>query len=73
MRNSKTCPKCRATDIIRIPITRRFGGTNWIFAGMLGGWTGVAVTRYLCASCGYIEEWVDSADGIAKIKKVYSS
>ena len=36
------------------------------------GWTNLSaiqVTRYLCASCGFIEAWVDSADDIAKVKK----
>jgi transposase-like protein len=73
MRNSKTCPKCKATDIVRIPMTRGKGGYNWIFLGMLGAWSGVGVTRYLCASCGYIEEWVDSADDRARIKATYLS
>jgi hypothetical protein len=73
MRNSKTCPKCRATDIVRVPISRWWrGGYNWIFIGMLGATNAVGVTQYLCASCGYIEEWVDSSDDIAKVKKVYS-
>jgi hypothetical protein len=73
MRNSKTCQKCGATDIVRIPIMRGRGGYNWIFLGVMGAVTGVAVTRYLCASCGFIEEWIDSADDIAKLKEKYSS
>jgi hypothetical protein len=32
----------------------------------------VKVTRYLCASCGFIEEWVDSPDDLAKLKKKYT-
>jgi transposase-like protein len=72
MRNSKNCPKCGATDIVRIPISRG-GGYNWIFLGMWGAVNAVGVTRYLCASCGYIEEWIDSADDIAKVKKRYST
>ncbi|WP_255420992.1 hypothetical protein [Atopobacter sp. AH10] len=30
----------------------------------------VNVSRYVCATCGYIEEWVYLED-IAKIKKAY--
>ena len=33
----------------------------------------VKVTRYLCAACGFSEEWVNSADDIAKLKKKYGS
>jgi hypothetical protein len=73
MRNSKTCPKCRSTDVIRIPgrYSRYSPGINIIV-----GWTNLSaiqVTRYLCASCGFIEAWVDSSDDIAKIKKKYAS
>jgi hypothetical protein len=73
MPNSRTCPKCRATDILRIPIVRGRGGWNWIPLGPWGAWTAVGITRYLCGTCGYIEEWVDSAEDIAKVKKVYST
>jgi hypothetical protein len=31
-------------------------------------WNTVGVSRYLCGSCGYIEEWIDSADDIARVK-----
>ncbi len=32
----------------------------------------VKVTRFLCGSCGFSEEWVESTDDIARIKKKYS-
>ncbi|MDH2355022.1 hypothetical protein QCM80_30795 [Bradyrhizobium sp. SSUT112] len=73
MQNSKTCPKCQATDIIRIPgEARAFGAGNNISVGatIFGA---VKVTRYLCASCGFSEEWIESVDDIANIKKKYHS
>lgn len=73
MQNSKTCPKCQSSDIVRIPgEARLFGAGNNIIVGatIFGS---VKVTRYLCASCGFSEEWIDSADDIASIKKKYSS
>lgn len=73
MQNSKTCPKCQSSDIVRIPgEARLFGAGNNIIVGttIFGA---VKVTRYLCASCGFSEEWIDSADDIASIKKKYSS
>jgi hypothetical protein len=30
-------------------------------------------TRYLCASCGFIEEWIDAAADVAKVKTKYAS
>jgi predicted RNA-binding Zn-ribbon protein involved in translation (DUF1610 family) len=71
MRNSKPCPKCQSTDIVRIPVTRTRGGYNLINIGIMGPWSAVRVTRYLCAACGFIEEWIDSADDIAKLKTKY--
>jgi len=73
MRSSNKCPKCRSGDIVRIPgQIRAYGAGNNIRAG----WTifnSVKVTRYLCASCGFSEEWIDSPDDIAKLKKTYAS
>ncbi len=69
MKNSKKCPKCQSTDIVRVPGMAMQGGNN-IPAG-LTWFNAVKVARYLCASCGFSEEWVDSADDIAKVKKKY--
>lgn len=73
VKNSKTCPKCQSSDIFRIPgEARLFGAGNNIIVGatIFGA---VQVTRYLCTFCGFSEEWIDSADDIARIKKKYSS
>jgi predicted nucleic-acid-binding Zn-ribbon protein len=71
MHNSKTCPKCRSTDIVRIPGKHYgFGSGNIIKVGPIGL---VKVTRYLCASCGFSEEWIDDPDDIAKLKEKYAS
>ena len=70
MRNSKSCPKCRSTDIVQVRQANPY--TNNIFAGMTL-FSSVQITRRLCASCGFMEEWIDSADDIAKLKKKFSS
>jgi hypothetical protein len=73
MRKSEPCTKCQSTDIVRIPgEIRSFGTGNNI---MLGStiFSGVKVTRYLCASCGFIEEWIDATGDIAKLKQKFSS
>ena len=71
MKNSKTCVKCRSKDIVRIPgEIGGYGAGNNIRVG----WTvfhAVKVTRYLCASCGFIEEWMDSPGDIARLKKKF--
>jgi hypothetical protein len=71
MRNSKKCPKCQSGDILRIPgAFRAYGAGNNIVVGMFSA---VKVTRYLCEGCGFSEEWIDSADDISKIAKKYES
>jgi hypothetical protein len=73
MTNSNRCPKCKSNDIVRIPADiRGYGAGNNITVG----WTifnAVKVTRYLCATCGFSEEWIDSTADIAKLKAKYGS
>jgi predicted RNA-binding Zn-ribbon protein involved in translation (DUF1610 family) len=73
MRNSETCPKCTSSDIVRIPgMLGAYGAGNNIVVGMTI-FSAVKVTRYLCASCGFTEEWIDSAADIRRIKSKYAS
>jgi hypothetical protein len=62
--------KERATDIIRIPGDPSAGSRgNTIklnFASL------VRVTRYLCGTCGFSEEWIDSPSDISKLKAKFS-
>jgi transposase-like protein len=73
VKNSKKCPKCKSSDIVRVPgDIRGYGAGNNITVG----WTifnAVKVTRYLCATCGFSEEWIDSPTDIAKVKAKYGS
>jgi predicted RNA-binding Zn-ribbon protein involved in translation (DUF1610 family) len=71
MKNTKTCPKCGGTAILRIegPVGAYGSGNN-----ISAGWTifsAVPVTRYLCATCGFSEEWIDSTDDLATLRKKY--
>jgi hypothetical protein len=50
---------------------RALGAGNNIEFGITN-FSAIKVTRYLCASCGFIEEWIDSPDDIAKLKKKYA-
>jgi ribosomal protein S27AE len=72
MKNSKRCPKCQSKDVIRIPgEIGAYGAGNNIRVG----WTvfhAVKVTRYLCGSCGFSEEWMDSSDDRARIRKKFA-
>ena len=67
MKNSNKCPKCQSREIVKIPPA---GAGNTV---RLGIWNinGIPVTRYLCGSCGYIEQWIDAAEDIERIKDYY--
>ena len=70
MKNTKACPKCAGCEIITVPgSTGPYGVGNNIPAGKTI-FSYVNVNRYLCATCGYSEEWVDIAD-VERIKKKY--
>lgn len=71
MKNSANCPKCQSQNIIEIPNK----------AGKIGKWnntviwTGlkhVDVTKYLCGTCGFSEEWVENEEDIKKIFERYN-
>jgi predicted nucleic-acid-binding Zn-ribbon protein len=67
MKHSNLCPKCNFTDIIRIPA--RIPATtseNIIQVGLMT--RAVRVTRYVCATCGFSEEWIESLDEIEKLR-----
>lgn len=70
MKNTNKCPKCGSSDIIKVPgYAGAYGSGNNIMVGMTIK-SAVPVDRYLCADCGYSEEWVD-IDNIDKIKKKF--
>jgi Zn ribbon nucleic-acid-binding protein len=71
VKNSSECPKCHSEDILKIwsyPASNRRGDSipfgPWIFSD-------IPVTRYLCCSCGFTEEWIDSTDDIQNLKQQY--
>lgn len=71
MKKSKTCPKCQSTDIVRIPgSVLAYGAGNNIIVGKTI-FSAVTVTRYLCMTCGYIEEWVDTKEDRERVRKRY--
>lgn len=75
MKETRTCPKCNAQDIILVKgASSKFGGTihNIIPTGMWGAFTCVPITRYVCGQCGFSEEWVDSKKDLAKVRQKYS-
>jgi hypothetical protein len=58
MKQTGICPKCQATGVIRI---KAFPATSQSNLIMLTKWGSQATyfDRYVCPSCGYIENYID--------------
>ena len=70
MKNSKVCPKCKNTDILRVRgKAGPYGSGNNIMTGMTI-FSAVPVHRYVCCKCGYSEEWIEKED-IPALKKKF--
>jgi hypothetical protein len=39
----------------------------------MGGLESVALTRFLCGTCGFTEEWLDNEEYLERVKKRYKS
>lgn len=67
------CPKCGGNEIIRIPgQAGAYGSGNNIPIGFTI-FSSVTVTRYVCYSCGFSEEWIDYREYVEKLKEKYGS
>ena len=65
MKNTKLCPKCQSTDIVRFDgNVGAYGSGNNMYITALRA---VKVNRYICCRCGFTEEWIDRED-LEKVK-----
>ena len=66
MKQTTTCPKCQFTDIIRIPARLPASvGENIVSIGLMKA---VRITRYVCATCGFSEEYVEPLEDTEKLR-----
>ena len=66
MKQTNTCPKCGCKEILRVEDALGERSIPLV----LGWFTSVPVTRYVCCDCGYIESWA-SRHYISDIRKQY--
>lgn len=67
MKNTRICPKCQSTDLLRFDgnVGAYGSGNNLMVGATL--FSAVKVNRYVCCRCGFTEEWIDRED-IDKLK-----
>ena len=71
MKNTGKCTKCLSGDVARAEgIVGAYGVGNNILTGATI-FSAVTVTRFICLTCGFCEEWVESKEGLEKIRKNY--
>lgn len=61
MRRGNGCPKCGGRAVVRVPdLPGRYSSGNNIYTTTLTLAGKIPVIRYVCLSCGYVENWVES-------------
>ncbi len=75
MKTTGRCPKCSGEEIMRVPgRPDAFGAGNNIPLGtaIFSAVNSVKVMRYVCAACGFSEEWISRAN-IPHLKKQFKT
>ena len=66
MKNTKRCPVCGSTDVIRVPDDAHRYLSNGIFLTRALMVKRIPVARYVCHDCGYLENWVENQHEIGR-------
>lgn len=74
MKASRTCPKCGGTRILHVaevadkydrsPSSNAVANIARTRKGKLGGHSAGPLEAYVCAGCGYCEQYVTDMDGL---------
>lgn len=62
MKNTRTCPKCASK---RIMVIERKTQDAYIPTSIFSF---AIVNKYICADCGFAEEWIASEDDLQKVR-----
>ena len=72
MLHTRICPKCGARDNQRIPDNPgRYTSGNNIYTSSLTLSGKIPVIRYVCLSCGYVENWVENPEQLEKLRRSF--
>ena len=61
MKNTNICPKCQSTDVIKLKTFKSTSSSNTVQLTKWGTQSAF-FDRYLCLSCGFIEQYADLED-----------
>jgi ribosomal protein S27AE len=70
VKQKNKCAKCSSPELLFIP---SMPGEEPRIAVGERGMQMVAVSKFVCGNCGYIEEWVRDAQDLEKLRKEYGS
>ncbi|MGI5240315.1 hypothetical protein [Dactylosporangium sp. CA-139066] len=71
MKYTHVCPKCHASSVARVPgAVGAYGAGNNILVGITT-FGAVPVSRYVCLNCGFVEEWIDTPEHLARLRQKY--
>lgn len=72
MKNSRCCPKCHSTNIVRVPDNAyRHASGNNIYTTTMTLIGKIPVIRYVCCDCGYVENWIENRHELDEIKHTW--
>lgn len=72
--NGKRCAKCGSSAVVRVPDNpMRYASGNNIYTSRATLAGKVPVTRYVCCTCGYVENWVENPDDRARIARAFGA
>lgn len=73
MKNTAACPKCSSRDVVRVPDRPgRYASGNNIYTSTLTLSGKIPVIRYVCCTCGYTENWVETQQERDEIRRTFS-
>ncbi|HKD99607.1 MAG TPA: hypothetical protein VKE69_01250 [Planctomycetota bacterium] len=71
MKNGNPCPKCGSKRIVVVPGHTQAAtvGSNVRMGPTI--FSVIRLSRYLCAACGFSEDWAESPKDLGKLAKKY--
>ncbi len=69
MKHTHICPKCNDSNVFKIPRPASVGHAKNVVPKSF--FTKANVDRYVCANCGYSEEWIAKAKDLEQLAKKY--